>query len=129
MQVGLKASDPCHRTSVNSTAASRLTQGQLVGVRTRNWLVDDVLPSAHGTWLRLACVDDDAQGETLEVIWEAELDGKVLDGEAWARIGSKGFDPPRHFASYFNTLRWQCVTATDPKLFQSPCRAGIRITD
>lgn len=72
-------------------------------------------------------MDDDAQGEVLEVIWEAELDGKVLDGEAWARIGSKGFDPPRHFASYFNTLRWQCVTATDPKLFQSPFRAGIRI--
>jgi len=26
-----------------------------------------------------------------------------------------------------NTLRWNCVTATDPRLFQSPFRAGIRL--
>lgn len=100
---------------------------QLVRVRTRHWLVEDVSPSASGTWLRLACVDDDAQGEQLEVIWEAELDGRILDAEAWARIGEKGFDEPRLFAAYFNSLRWHCVTATDPKLFQSPFRAGIRI--
>jgi len=72
-------------------------------------------------------VDDDAQGDSLEVIWETELDGQVLDAEAWAKIGHKGFDDPRHFAAYFNTLRWHCVTATDPKLFQAPFRAGIRI--
>jgi superfamily II DNA or RNA helicase len=100
---------------------------QLVRVRTRHWLVEDVSPSPYGTWLRLACVDDDAQGEQLEVIWEAELDGMVLDEEAWAKIGQRGFDDPRHFAAYFNSLRWHCVTATDPKLFQAPFRAGIRI--
>jgi SNF2 family DNA or RNA helicase len=26
-----------------------------------------------------------------------------------------------------NTLRWNCVTSTDPRLFQSPFRAGIRL--
>ena len=26
-----------------------------------------------------------------------------------------------------NTLKWNCVTATDPRLFQSPFRAGIRL--
>jgi SNF2 family DNA or RNA helicase len=31
------------------------------------------------------------------------------------------------FAAYFNTLRWNCVRATDPRLFQSPFRAGIHI--
>ncbi len=75
----------------------------------------------------MSCVDDDAQGTQLEVIWEAELDGVILDEEAWAKIGSKGFDDPRHFAAYFNTLRWHCITATDPKLFQAPFRAGIRL--
>ena len=34
---------------------------------------------------------------------------------------------PRLFAAYLHTLRWNCVTATDPSLFQSPFRAGIRI--
>ena len=45
-----------------------------------------------------------------------------MDGH-WER----GFDPPREFAAFLNTLRWNCVTATDPRLFQSPFRAGIRI--
>ncbi|HVZ65031.1 MAG TPA: DISARM system SNF2-like helicase DrmD [Lacunisphaera sp.] len=103
------------------------TRSQLVRVRTRHWLVEDVLPSNNGTWLRLSCVDDDAQGDSLEVIWEAELDGQIVDAEAWAKIGQKGFDDSRQFAAYFNTLRWHCITATDAKLFQAPFRAGIRI--
>lgn len=103
------------------------TSGQIVRLRTRHWLVEETSPSANGSWLRLSCVDDDAQGVQLEVIWEAELDGLVLDEEAWAKIGEKGFDDPRQFAAYFNTLRWHCITATDPKLFQAPFRAGIRI--
>lgn len=102
-------------------------RGQLVYLRTRHWLVDDVAPSHLGNLLRLSCVDDDAQGEALEVIWEAELDGHIMDSEAWAKIGTKGFDDSRLFAAYFNTLRWHCVTATDPKLFQAPFRAGIRV--
>ena len=101
--------------------------GQIVRVRARHWLVEDSAPSQTGSWLRLACVEDDAQGEIVEVIWEAELDGLVIDAEAWAKIGEKGFDDPRQFAAYFNTLRWHCITATDPKLFQAPFRAGIRI--
>lgn len=101
--------------------------GQIVRVRTRHWLVEDTAPSPAGTWLRLSCVDDDAQGEALEVLWEAELDSQILDTEAWAQIGQKGFDDARQFAAYFNTLRWHCITATDPRLFQSPFRAGIRV--
>lgn len=42
-------------------------------------------------------------------------------------MGEKGFDDPRFFGAYVHTLRWNCVTATDPKLFQAPFRAGIRI--
>jgi superfamily II DNA or RNA helicase len=103
------------------------TAGQIVRVRTRHWLVEEVAPSPAGTWLRLSCVEDDAQGDALEVLWETELDSQILDAEAWARIGHKGFDDARQFAAYFNTLRWHCVTATDPRLFQSPFRAGIRI--
>src|SRR6266436_1646850 len=48
-------------------------------------------------------------------------------GEAWEAIAQRGFDQPRKFAAYLNTLRWNCVTATDPQLFQSPFRAGIRL--
>jgi len=86
--------------------------------------VDETAPSAFGDCVRLSCVDDDAQGDVLEVVWQAELDAQILDFEGWSQIGAKGFDEPRLFAAYFNTLRWHCVTATDPKLFQAPFRAG-----
>src|SRR6267378_4438094 len=51
----------------------------------------------------------------------------VLGTDAWKNIGHRGFDSPRLFSAYLHTLRWNCVTATDPRLFQSPFRAGIRI--
>ncbi|HQU42783.1 MAG TPA: DISARM system SNF2-like helicase DrmD, partial [Pirellulales bacterium] len=35
--------------------------------------------------------------------------------------------PSKFFAAYLNTLRWNCVTSTDPRLFQSPFRAGIKL--
>jgi hypothetical protein len=102
--------------------------GHVVRVRTRTWLVEGIERSAgFGNLLSLACLDDDAQGQKLEIVWELELDGQILDSEAWQSIGRRGFDQPRHFAAYVHTLRWNCVTATDPKLFQSPFRAGIRI--
>ena len=102
--------------------------GQLVLVRSRRWLVEEVV--ANGTaspLVRLACADDDAQGQELEVYWDYEIDRLILEEEGWADLASKGFDSPRHFAAFLHTLRWNCVTATDPNLFQSPFRAGIKI--
>ncbi len=103
-------------------------QGQIVRVRTRTWLVESVESRpGYGSSVHLACLDDDAQGDQLSVAWELELDRQILSAEAWKDIGKKGFDPPRQFAAFFNTLRWNCVTATDPRLFQSPFRAGIKL--
>jgi hypothetical protein len=104
--------------------------GQVARVRQRQYLVEDVArPPAAGdaTLVRLACLDDDAQGQELEVLWEAEPDAEVLTGAGWERLTDRGFDPPRLFAAYLHTLRWNCVTATNPRLFQAPFRAGIRI--
>lgn len=104
--------------------------GQIVAVRQRLYLVEHFVgPVKPGdsALVRLACVDDDAQGQTLEVLWEKELDRQILSGEAWDSIATRGFDPPRKFAAYLHTLRWNCVTSTDPNLLQSPFRAGIRL--
>ena len=103
------------------------TPGQVVRCRTRTWLVESVEPSPHGAKVALACIDDDAQGDALEVIWDLELDTEILDRQVWKQIGGKGFDDPRLFSAFVRTLRWHCVTATDPRLFQSPFRAGIRL--
>ena len=103
--------------------------GELVEVRSRRWLVEGVEDAAPPASPRvsLACADDDAQGQTLEVYWDFEIDRRILEQEAWSTIGARGFDPPRHFSAFLHTIRWNCVTATHPNLFQSPFRAGIKI--
>src|SRR5271166_1966305 len=104
--------------------------GQIVAVRQRLYLVDHVIPPPNASdslLLRLSCVDDDAQGQPLDVLWDRELDARVITGEAWDAIAKRGFDPADRFAAYLNTLRWNCVTSTDPNLLQSPFRAGIRL--
>ncbi len=104
--------------------------GDLVRVRARQYLVEGVvLPPNPGdsTLVRLSCLEDDAQGDTLEVLWEREIDARLLRDADWDRIASRGFDAPRLFSAYLHTLRWSCVTATDAKLFQAPYRAGIEV--
>ena len=104
--------------------------GELVQVRSRRWLVEEVTPSempGASPLVTLACADDDAQGQALRVYWDYEIDRRILEEESWAHLAERGFDEPRRFAAFLHTLRWHCVTATDANLFQSPFRAGIRI--
>ena len=104
--------------------------GQIARIRQRTYLVEQIVKpkrAADSTLVKLSCVDDDNQGAPLEVLWEKELDPQVLTSEAWESIAAKGFDESKLFAAYLNTLKWNCVTSTDPKLFQSPFRAGIRL--
>jgi ERCC4-related helicase len=109
---------------MQADAPTTPSAGQIVRVRSRTWLVEGM---EENDSLRLACLDDDAQGDILEVDWDLELDAKVVSDEGWRAIGRKGFDPPRIFAAYLNTLRWNCLSATSPQLFQAPFRAGIKI--
>lgn len=104
--------------------------GEIVRVRQRQYLVEEVAAAASAgdcTTVALSCVDDDAQGEPLEVLWELEPDAVVLTGSGWEGLATRGFDPPPLFSAYLHTLRWNCVTATNAKLFQAPFRAGIKI--
>ena len=104
--------------------------GDIISVRQRTYLVENIRPEAapgRATLCKLSCVDDDAQGQSLEVLWQHELDGKIIRSEHWDKLGERGFDQPDIFSAYLYTLRWNCVTATDPRLFQSPFRAGISI--
>ncbi len=118
-------------TSLAATLPERAPRvGELVHVRSRRWLVEEVVDAADpggSPRVRLACADHDAPGQSLEVFWNYEPDRQIVAAENWADLGSRGFDPPRRFAAFLHTLRWHCTTATDPRLFQSPFRAGIRI--
>ena len=41
------------------------------------------------TLLSLSCVDDDAQGQALDVLWEHELDAEIRGGENWGRLAER----------------------------------------
>jgi hypothetical protein len=105
-------------------------RGDFVRVRTRRWLVEDERGVGEGlTALRLACVDDDAQGEMVELLWDAELDGSILSDEGWAAVAKMGTDDPAVFSAYLRTLRWNTATAANRDLFQasspSPFHNGL----
>lgn len=107
-----------------------LQVGELVRVRSRQYLVENILkPRSDGasTLVRLSCLEDDAQGDIIEVLWEHEVDAQRIGKNAWQTIAKRGFDLPRLFSAYLHTLRWNCVTATDASLFQAPYRAGIEV--
>lgn len=49
--------------------------GEIVRVRQRRYLVEGVTPPPTGGeqhLVRLSCLEDDAEGEELEVLWEKE---------------------------------------------------------
>ncbi len=103
-------------------------QGDFVEVRGRQWLVEainDAQPDL--TTVKLSCIADDAQGEQIEVLWDAEVGARVLEDDAWARVGRGAPDSPEVLAAYVKAIRWRSATAADRDLLQAPFRAGIRL--
>ena len=117
-------------TAPPSRQRIKLKPGAVVRCRTRRYLVEEVqAPQEAGadTVVALACMEDDAIGSRLTVFREREIDFEVLGESSWEAVAQRGFDQPRQFSAYLNTLRWNCVTATDAELFQAPYRAGIDV--
>jgi SNF2 family DNA or RNA helicase len=111
-----------------------LKPGAVVRCRTRRYLVESVQPEKEkdrkpgcDTVVSMACMEDQAIGQRLTVFLEREIDFEVLGESSWEVVAQRGFDRPRQFSAYLNTLRWNCVTATDAELFQAPYRAGIDV--
>jgi hypothetical protein len=108
-------------------SASVPTGGDFVELRTRRWLVDCVSGEESLFRVRLACIDDDAQGETLEVLWRDELDASVIADSHVSELENPGSDDPAVFSAYLRSIRWNTATAADRKLLQAPFRAGIHL--
>src|ERR1700693_6074664 len=92
-----------HKMAVPSASGYSVPEtSQIVRVRSRQFLVEDVvLPPEpwHQTLVRLSCLDDDAQGAPLEVLWEQEVDAQIIDVSSWEQVGKTGFDSPRIFSA------------------------------
>jgi hypothetical protein len=105
-----------------------IQQGQFVELRGRPWLVEAVDDRDSSlTTLRLSCIADDAQGEQIEVLWDAETGAKIIQDDTWSRVGRAAPDSPEVLAAYLRAIRWRSATAADRDLLQSPFRAGIRL--
>lgn len=109
--------------------------GDVVQVRHRQWLVDQVVPPVESgekgttpcTLVRAVCLDDDNTGAPLELLWELELGAKVVAPETHGLGTPRQLDEPRRFGAFLHTVKWNAVTAADARLLQAPFRAGIRL--
>lgn len=75
----------------------------------------------------MSSIEDDALGETLEVIWEIEPHARI--DEKVGLPAFDGFDPPARFDAFLNAVRWGAISAADYRTLQAPFRSGIEIED
>src|ERR1700726_698107 len=102
--------------------------GDFVELRGRRWLVEAADPEGSDlAAISLSCISDDAQGESLEVLWDAEISPQHLDDNSWRQIGRGAPDTAEVLAAHIRAIRWNTATAADRDLLQAPFRAGIRL--
>lgn len=88
--------------------SASLSEGQFVSVRGRPWLIDGVNEAGAGLQtLSLSCIADDANGEALEVIWDAEVAASMIDDTGWETVGLGGPDSPEVLSAHVRALRWK----------------------
>ena len=113
--------------------------GQLVQVRSRQWVVNDIKPSSlpaaamkpefggSQNLLTLSSVEDDGLGEELQVVWEIEPGTRII--EKFALPEPTEFDAPDRLDAFLDAVRWGAASTADLKNIQSPFRSGVEIED
>ncbi len=114
-------------------------QGQLVEVRQRQYVVSEVaqsvlppspLATSNGApqhLVSLTCIEDDALGEELRVIWELELGARVRERSTLPE--PTGFDEPKRLDAFLDAVRWGAVSSADVRALLAPFRSGIELED
>jgi len=113
--------------------------GQIVTVRQRPYVVSEVQRSAlpaevlfkvGGTsqhLVSLSSIEDDALGESLQVVWEIEPDAHISERSGLPE--PTGFDSPTRFEAFLNAVKWGAISSADIRSLQAPFRSGITIED
>ncbi len=113
---------------MQSTGGATIEPGSFVELRGRPWLVEEVQGEVNDLQtLNLSCISDDAQGERLEILWDAEIGAVVLNEDGWRNVGAGLPDRAEVLAAHLRAIRWRSATAADRDLLQAPFRAGIRL--
>ncbi|ENZ82042.1 hypothetical protein [Caulobacter vibrioides] len=65
--------------------------GEFIQLRGRRWLIEEVRDnSTVGPILKLSCLEDDAQGEQLEIAVKSEITPELIS-DSWRRLGLNDF--------------------------------------
>lgn len=115
------------------TAGAFPQQGQLVEVRRRQWVVENVTsPTLLELFarpdeglVRIVSVDEDSLGEELEVVWKLEPGARVLDRAGLPSIS--GCDDAYRLEAFLDAVSWGAATNADRGFLQSPFRSGASI--
>ncbi|MGH1341622.1 MAG: DISARM system SNF2-like helicase DrmD [Nannocystales bacterium] len=131
-----------HRLASDLEPGELPQPGDLVRARHRQYVVAEVHPPddptarrgpsglREATLVKLVCLDDDAQGRELQILWELELGVQRIDPAHEGVGAATRFDEPASFAAYMHALQWNCVTTAtrpDDERVQAPFRAGIAV--
>jgi SNF2 family DNA or RNA helicase len=124
---------------ITTTTNSIPEIGQIVTVRQRRYVVSDIRQSTIPLevlskkgekpqhLISLSSIEDDALGETLQVMWEIEPDARI--NEKSGLPDPAGFDSPKKFDAFINAVRWGAISSADVRSLQAPFRSGITIED
>ena len=118
---------------MTTAVASLPEQGQLVSVRSRQWVVNDVRPSTLPPpalkpafsgpqhLLTLSSVENDGLGEELQVIWEIEPEAKVIE-----RVALPEPTGGNRKGSGWRGVRWRWRPARWPTGLSPSCSPSSR---
>jgi superfamily II DNA or RNA helicase len=113
--------------------------GQIVTVRQRRYVVSEVQRSALPAevlskvgrspqhLVSLSSIEDDALGESLQIVWEIEPDARISEKSGLPE--PTGFDSPARFEAFLNAVKWGAISSADIRSLQAPFRSGITIED
>ncbi|MBN8595640.1 MAG: DISARM system SNF2-like helicase DrmD [Anaerolineae bacterium] len=110
-------------------------QGQIVSVRRRMYTVTEVRPSSIASptvelpmnLITLASVEDDALGESIQVLWETEVNAQIIERAELPSLS--GFDTPERLDTFLDAVRWGSASQADRAALQAPFRSGIQLQD
>jgi hypothetical protein len=78
------------------------------------------------TRVALECLDDDRMGEEFSVIWEREVNTRVLHADAFPTPSGR-WDHPDMFDAFLTALRWTSSSVLSSAGLQAPFRGAIEI--
>ncbi|RTL70278.1 MAG: helicase [Pseudonocardiaceae bacterium] len=117
------------RARAAADSRSELSVGTRVQVRGRTWVVGAVEAGETTTCVTLQSVEDGEDGKALDVIWEVEVDRRVLPAGSLPEVTADGFDTPARLAAFLDAVRWSAVTSAETRTLQAPFRSGVAIED